>query len=106
MHFDPSVSWGTIFTGISFVVAVIVFVVAMKPRIDNLEKAVDNNLKWQELHEQLARDRDTAIQALAIEVSKIAALQTNAESRMTRMDQLFEKFVQVLGDRQRERDRG
>ena len=99
MHFDPTVSWGTIFTAVSFVVAVAVFIVAMKPRIEAIEKENSDTRNWRMAHELIARERDKSIQTLAVEVAKIVALQKNAEERIGRMDHLFETVVEKLTER-------
>jgi hypothetical protein len=99
LHFDPTVSFGTLFTAISFIIAVIVFIVAMKPRIEAIEKENAETRLWRSNHEIIARERDKAIQTLAVEVAKIVAMQKNAEERIGRMDHLFETVVTKLTER-------
>lgn len=76
MRFDPTISYGTLLTGISFVIAVIVFVVSMRPRIDGLERSQKSIVDWQRVHEDHASSRDAAIKDLAIKMGTLTATHT------------------------------
>lgn len=93
MHFDPTISWGTILSASSFLVAAIIFVVSMKPRIEAIEKEIINNNDWKMEQERQAQRRDDAIATLAMSVKELATLQKNTQERMERMDARFEKFI-------------
>ena len=93
MNFDATISLGNVLTGVSFLIAVVIFVYSMRPRIDNLEQAVRRNLEWQKDQEAISRERDEAIRNLAITVKELATLQKNTQERMERMDARFEKFI-------------
>ena len=93
MNFDATISLGNVLTGVSFLIAVVIFVYSMRPRIDNLEQAVRRHLEWQKDQEAISRERDEAIRNLAITVKELATLQKNTQERMERMDARFEKFI-------------
>ena len=76
MRLDPTISYGTLLTGISFLVAVIVFVVSMRPRIDGLERSQKSIVDWQRAHEEHAFARDEAIRDLAVKMGTLTATHT------------------------------
>lgn len=96
MRFDPSISFGTLLLATSYIVAVIVFIYSMKPRIDNLENQSKSVAQWQREHLELARGRDEAIKELAVSVKELATLQKSTHERMERMDNRFDKFIDTV----------
>lgn len=96
MKFDPSISLGTLLSAVSFIVAVIIFVYGMKPRIEGLEDQAKKSLEREKEHAELARGRDAAIKELAISVKELATLQRGTQERMERMDNRFDKFIDTV----------
>jgi biopolymer transport protein ExbB/TolQ len=65
MNFDPTVTWGAVLLGSSYVVAAVIFVVTMRPQIKSLTDSNKSLNEWKEEHEKAAAKRDLAISKLA-----------------------------------------
>ena len=65
MNFNPTVTWGAILLGSSYVVAAIIFVVTMRPQIKSLIDSNKSLNEWKEEHEKSAAKRDLSISKLA-----------------------------------------